>query len=276
MSARKDIWGDDCLKFPRVESYLKNEVVRRKALIGTLMNDVKVKTQNNNELKLKKYDRSINLNRFLNTNPKYRGIGRNRPPLNSLLEPVLVANIKHNSSKSISKITIEKLCRVNNPCPRFKRNIRAFNDNEFRRVYSLGIEEEEPEEEEEPKQEEEEEEEKVPEIVSNEVEEEEEELKHFLEDIHKKENLVLPPIVPLPPIKEIPIIKQKIIEEEEEEERVVTPASDILDANLPSFADDVQQPFESGKTEEKSKLPGMLSREPSVNIILPRYCFCLR
>lgn len=252
-----NIWNDEILKFPRIETYLKNEVIRQKNLYGSLVNDVKVRKQIDTDKKMKQFDREINLNRMLNRNPRYRGIGRNKPPLSNFLEPILVANIRHNPTKVISKITIDKLSRTTKRCPKFLKHMRDYDENEFKRVYALGTKPEEEEEDEENTAEEIEEQpsEEQPEEVSDEIllEENLAELVEANADTKLDTNLnnQEPPPVP---IKEEP----KKEEEEETTPRVLTPASDILDDNLPSYASDEQF--------------GIIRSSPtaSMNLIIPK------
>ena len=275
-----NFWGEDALitKFPRIETYLKNQITRNKSLYGSLVRDVQCREQINNDSKLRNYDREINLNRVLNQNVKYRNIGRNRPPPRTILEPILVANIKHNSSRKLSKITIEHLSQAKIPCPKFTRRMRNYNDNEFRKVYSLGVEP--------PKEE-----------VDEKVNDEEKPI-HIEAEAKMDENLVLaeseeinidgikeaiesnqlkkislPPSEILKAINEEPEIKGKLIEEEGPTPRVLTPASDILDEALPSYAGD--DPFSAANYNSSNQVTSSsldkLVREPTINYILPKH-----
>ena len=65
-----NFWSEDALitKFPRIETYLKNQVTRNKNLYGSLVRDVQYREQKNNDNKLKNFDREINLNQVLSKN----------------------------------------------------------------------------------------------------------------------------------------------------------------------------------------------------------------
>lgn len=265
-----NIWHDDILKFPRIQSYLRNEVVRQKNLYGSLVNDVKARKQIDTDQKIKHYDREINLNRVLNRNAKYRGIGRNKPPLSNFLEPILVASIRHNPTKSISKITIEKLSRSRKPCPKYIKRMREFDENEFRRVFSLGAETEQPEEltlaipiEDLPAD---------PNVSNtqnqeNITNEDNSEIDPTLEASVNIESILTSD--PLPSIKEEPEFFQskKKLEKEIEIEtpRVQTPATPDIEDNLPSFSG--EDPFGNFETSEEIT---KLNREPSMNFIVPK------
>ena len=238
-----NIWNEDILKFPRIENYLKNEVIRQRDLLGSLVRDVKVRNQIDTDKKMKDFDREINLNRILNRNAKYRGIGRNKPPLSNFLEPILVANIRHNPTKILSKITIDKLSRTTKRCPKFIRHMREYDDNEFRRVYALGSKPEEEQASEEQNDETPPEEQQIDEEnkeINTEDITDAENLAELIEaNTDNKNDLNTHTQEVLAPIKEEPE-QNKNKEEDEATPRVLTPASDILDDNLPSYASEEQ------------------------------------
>jgi hypothetical protein len=271
-----NFWSEDALitKFPRIETYLKNQVTRNKNLYGSLVRDVQYREQKNNDNKLKNFDREINLNQVLSKNVKYRNIGRNRPPPRTILEPILVANIKHNSSRKISKITIENLSKSKMICPKYTRHMRTYDDNEFRRVYALGMEPPKDEEviEEIPEKSIEIEADKNldDELVLTENEEiNTNGIKEAIEN-NQLDKTSLLPAETLKVINEEPEIKRKLIEEEGPTPRVLTPASDILEEALPSYAGDDPYGTYNPSDQETSISLAKLVREPTISYIVPK------